>query len=66
MAVIKAKDLPSHQAYLDLIRGERRGKKQAAILRDGWQQKKFSDLTGGEKDELLKAVALELGMIAPD
>ena len=63
---IKTKDLSAHQARLAVETAKKRGKGQAKALCDSWQGKTFSELTGQEKDDLLKAIALELGMIAPD
>jgi hypothetical protein len=65
---VKTKDLVFHQERLAEIAAKKQAKKQAKTLCDSWQwrQKLFSDLTNKEKDDLLKAIALELGMIAPD
>jgi hypothetical protein len=65
-AAIKTKDLPKHQAKLEIIVARKRAKNQSEAIRDAWSTKRFVDLNGQEKEELLKAIALELGMIAPD
>lgn len=50
----------------DKQRKKNRAIKEAKELAEGFSTKKFSELTGGEKDTLLKAIALRLDLILPD
>jgi len=56
---IRAKDTDPDAAVKEAKKTKRRGQRRHA-------DKTFDSLTNPQKDELLKEVALKLGLIAPD
>ena len=60
---IKAKDIKSGDRYDARRESVRRGKRRAEAG-SGFREKTFADLTGDEKDDLLKALAIKTGLIA--
>ena len=62
----KVKNNSTLEASKEPQRKKNRAVKAAKELQASFENKKFSDLTGGEKDSLLQAVALRLNMILPE
>ena len=63
---IKAKDLPHHQARVAVAQNKGKRGKQGKQVAEPLESKTFDQLTGADKDNLLKAIALKLDLIAPD
>lgn len=63
---VKTKDLAKHAKMVGEVKTKRKQKDQGKGLVTPLSEKTFSQLTGKQKDDLLKACALELGLIAPD
>jgi len=64
--LVKTKSIPSHQAKLAAAakHAQRSAGAQGALA--GISNKKFAQLSGPQKDALLKAIALRLELIEPD
>jgi len=63
---IKSGNLAHHQARKSKAQKKGKQKGQAKTLCVNLGAKKFSELNGNEKDDLLRAIALELGMVLPE
>jgi len=63
---VRTADIPGHVARVEGQSSRRKAKRQAKDFGASLSGKTFSELTGVEKDDLLKAIALELGLISPD
>jgi hypothetical protein len=62
----KVKSDPVLRGSGDNQRKRNRAVKESKTLAEGFSDKKFSELTGNDKDALLKVVALRLDLILPD
>lgn len=62
----KADSIPGVSEYKKDRRNRNRGVIQAKTMISELKQKSFDELTGQEKDDLLKAIALRFHMIQPD
>ena len=62
----KVKDISSAEASKEKQRRKNRGAKVAKELATNFESKTFANLTRGEKDDLLKTIALRLHLILPD
>jgi hypothetical protein len=58
--------LTHHQNKVAKAKKKKKSKGQAKTVDVTLTDKDFGSLTGGEKDDLLKIIALELNLIAPD
>jgi hypothetical protein len=63
---IKTNDIAGHAASKAVAKSNNKRRKQAKSAKTGFVGKTFGDLNESEKDDLLKAVALELGLVEPD
>ena len=63
---IKSSDIPAHQAKKEKAQKRKKSKKQRDEVAVSFADKTFAELKNKDKDDLLKAIALELGLIAPD
>jgi hypothetical protein len=60
---IRAKDLPEKAEMKAVHEKKKKAGAGLAVAVESFSGKVFSGLTGGEKDDLLKAVAISLGII---
>jgi hypothetical protein len=66
MAIVLSTAIPEHQARLAANQVRDSSRRQAGTIRGTLASKRFGQLSVPQKDDLLKAIALELGLIAPD